>query len=124
MIASLGRWLRARLGPGRHGRVDEGPSRIALEEDQAFSVLLRVAGAKVDCVSGTVWVTCEGDPVDHVLHAGEAFVSGGVGRLAVMALRPSCVLLERRGRTERSGRKAMSAPPTAVPLRGTPPEST
>ncbi len=114
MIASLGRWLQARLGSGRRGALDEDPVRIALEKDQACSMLLRVAGARVDCLSGRVWVTCEGDPVDHVLEAGEAFVSGGVGRLAMMALRPSCIRVEKRGRTS----PLPSRWPASLPLLG------
>jgi hypothetical protein len=114
MMASLGRWLRARLGPGRHGGADEDPIRIALEEDQACSMLLRIAGARVHCLSGAVWVTREGDPVDHVLEAGEAFVSEGVGRLAIMALRPSCIRVEKRGGTSH----LPSRRPASLPLAG------
>jgi hypothetical protein len=98
MSSSLGRLVQASLRPGRQGGFDAGPIAIALEENQACSMLLR-AGASVNCVSGTVWVTCEGDPTDHVLVAGEAFVSGGGGRLALMAFRPSCIRVEKRGTT-------------------------
>ncbi len=114
MIASLRRWLQARLGSGRRGAVDEGPVQIALEKDQACSMLLRVAGARVECLSGRVWVTREGDPVDHVLEAGEAFVSRGVGRLAMMALRPSCIRVEKRGGTS----PVPSRWPASLPLPG------
>jgi hypothetical protein len=40
----------------------------------------------VECVAGSVWITCEGDPEDHVLAAGERVRTARRGRLVTLAL--------------------------------------
>ncbi|MGC4000545.1 MAG: DUF2917 domain-containing protein [Anaeromyxobacter sp.] len=45
----------------------------------------------VTCRSGELLVTFEGDEVDHIVPAGEAFRMDRPGRLVVAALRPSRV---------------------------------
>ena len=44
------------------------------------------AGNRIACVSGTLWVTQEGDAHDYVLKAGDHFRAGGRGRVVVQAL--------------------------------------
>jgi len=102
MIASMERWLQERLGRGGPGGNDEGPWHITLDDNQACSLPPGRAGVRVECISGTVWVTCEGDPADHVLEVGEAFETDGVGRLAMMAFGPSRVLVVRPGACARA----------------------
>ncbi len=47
------------------------------------------AGMRVEVLSGEVWVTREGDPLDHVLGAGEVMESRKRGKLVVLALSPA-----------------------------------
>jgi DUF2917 family protein len=46
---------------------------------------------RVACIDGEVLVTAEGDPEDHVLEPGTAFVADHRGRVVVTALRDSRV---------------------------------
>lgn len=43
-------------------------------------------GMVVRCEAGLVWVTQEGDPLDHVVPAGARFCAGGPGRIVVSAV--------------------------------------
>ncbi len=45
-------------------------------------------GLALTCRAGTFLVTQEGDPVDHVLEAGDSFRTTSRGRVAAWALRP------------------------------------
>ncbi|HYF21362.1 MAG TPA: DUF2917 domain-containing protein [Ramlibacter sp.] len=49
------------------------------------------AGVQVRCVSGSVWVTQDGDTRDVLLAAGESFTGDRRGRLLVHALEASRV---------------------------------
>jgi len=51
-------------------------------------------GCTVRCERGSVWITVEGDPEDHVLTSPGAFSSPAHGRFALMALEPSRVVVE------------------------------
>jgi len=44
---------------------------------------------RLHCVSGALWVTIDGDPVDHVLQAGESIEATGRDVLIAYALQPS-----------------------------------
>ncbi|CAG0994731.1 hypothetical protein BURK1_02464 [Burkholderiales bacterium] len=52
-------------------------------------------GATVRVRQGQLWVTQYGDPVDHVLEAGDAWVVGRGGRTVVQAQRDSLFELAR-----------------------------
>lgn len=43
-------------------------------------------GSVVRCHAGLIWVTREGDPLDHVVPAGARFCAGGPGRIVVSAV--------------------------------------
>jgi hypothetical protein len=63
--------------------------KLELRDGQAWSVPVGHAGFEVHVVRGTVLVTREGDPEDHVLSAPDAFTTFASGRLAVWALSPA-----------------------------------
>ncbi len=46
-------------------------------------------GATVVCGAGTIWVTRDGEPADHVLSAGEQLRIDGPGRVLIQAFAPS-----------------------------------
>jgi hypothetical protein len=48
-----------------------------------------LVGHVIRCVSGTLWVTQEGDSRDHFLAAGEEFVIEAPGVVVVQALAPA-----------------------------------
>ena len=63
---------------------------------QNRTIPLRPAGRglAVICQSGTLVVTQEGDPLDHVLAPGEAFVAARRGLVVVWALSDGTVAVE------------------------------
>jgi hypothetical protein len=52
------------------------------------------AGTRICARSGTVWVTQEGFPQDHILEGGHSFVVARPGRTLVQALADSVVALQ------------------------------
>ena len=44
------------------------------------------AGVRIDCRSGSVWITLDNDPTDYVLEAGESFETDVHARALVYAL--------------------------------------
>lgn len=44
-------------------------------------------GTVIRCLSGLIWVTQDGDPLDHVVPAGARYCSGRSGLIVVSALR-------------------------------------
>ncbi len=67
-----------------HAAVTSGT--VDLDEGTAWSAR-GPNGVAIRCESGTVWITVEGDPEDHVLSAPGSFESHGRGRVAAQALR-------------------------------------
>jgi hypothetical protein len=65
---------------------------IALEPGQVVT-LDDAQGTRILARSGTVWVTEEGEPRDHVVDAGDALVVARPGRTVVQALTPSWISL-------------------------------
>jgi hypothetical protein len=59
---------------------------VELARDAAWSAEVRGAPREVRCVQGVVLVTLEGDPADHLLSAGDAWITDRAGRLVVWAL--------------------------------------
>jgi hypothetical protein len=54
-------------------------------------------GLAVTCRSGTLVVTQAGDPLDHVLRPGDAFLAAPRGLVVVWALSPGAVAVEPPG---------------------------
>ena len=53
----------------------------------------RALGQRVECVSGTLWVTQDGDPRDIVLRAGDSFAFDHRGDALISALDDASFLL-------------------------------
>jgi hypothetical protein len=68
--------------------------------------LQRHAGDRIECVSGTVWVTQDGDLRDIVLKAGESFRLDRTGRALVSALADAGVILHAAKRPRLAARVA------------------
>ena len=62
---------------------------LDLSRSQTWSAEVGHAGMRVEVLSGEVWVTREGDPLDHVLGAGEVLASRKRGKLVVLGLSPA-----------------------------------
>ena len=52
-------------------------------------------GLALTCERGSAWITVEGDPEDHVVAAPAVVASPARGRVAVLALSPARLLVER-----------------------------
>jgi len=117
MAATRGQWLlrNPSLTLGLR-RTDRGAIDLALEQDETWSCRTsgraRAPQVEVRCLSGTVWVTLEGDIEDHVLSEGDTFVAARPGRLAMMALRPA--RLRVAGWAGRAAPRARRAPSSAA----------
>lgn len=61
---------------------------VELNEAEAWSTQIETAGVELRVLSGTAWVTQQGDGDDHVVVAPGAFVTDRGGRVAIQALTP------------------------------------
>jgi len=91
-----------RVQDGRQSRREV--VELELENNGTWSTPVSGACIEVVCLSGTVWLTREGDPEDRFLTAGEAFASSLEGRLALMAFSPVRVLVRMAPAREEGGR--------------------
>jgi hypothetical protein len=66
---------------------------LALEPGQVVT-LDDAAGTRIVARSGTVWVTEEGDRVDHIVAQGESLVVARAGRTLVQALQSAWIALQ------------------------------
>jgi len=97
VLAWLAGWLR-RLRPwGRRGvgRLDDVVGAVSADDAVAYQVpvpggtlrsFTRPHGLRLACVRGDLWITVDGDPVDHVLAAGEHFEPSDARRVLVYGL--------------------------------------
>lgn len=66
----------------------------ALSENRTLPLDPSGRGLAVTCRSGTLLVTQEGDPLDHVLGPGEAFLAAPRGLVVVWALSDGAVAVQ------------------------------
>ena len=67
---------------------------------EAWSAEVHGSGLEIHVLAGTVWVTQESDPEDHVLQAPATFVTHQHGRVAMQAFADADLQVdERKGRT-------------------------
>ncbi len=64
------------------------PTRITLERRELMA-LDNADGARIECLSGELWITMEGDAGDIVLAGGDTFTFSGTPRAFISALRPA-----------------------------------
>jgi len=61
---------------------------------EAWSTELNHHQVEIHVLAGTIWVTQESDPVDHVLEAPAVFITDHAGRVAMQALTAADVAVE------------------------------
>lgn len=66
---------------------------LSLAEGQVLT-LDDAAGTRVLSNAGTVWVTEENDPRDHIVGPGEALILARGGRTVIQALQPAWISLQ------------------------------
>jgi hypothetical protein len=85
--APAGEARARRRGSGLAGlRRARTPLLLQLPSGTAWSAAVGGRGVAVAVESGTVWITREGDPCDHVVESPSVFASDRRGRLGVQAL--------------------------------------
>ncbi|MGV3572212.1 MAG: DUF2917 domain-containing protein [Ramlibacter sp.] len=77
-----------------------------------------VAGLRLVCREGCLWITLDNDPRDIVLEAGEVFIGSEHRRALVNALAPACLAI--RPVAEEAAARAPAALPLLALLRPTP----
>jgi hypothetical protein len=86
-IAGAAIIIVARLMRSRSTRsIDLAPQRVV-------RVRARV-GARIRCVAGSLWITQDGDPKDHILAQGEIFCADRRGLLLAYAFERSRLTLD------------------------------
>lgn len=93
MTRASGPGLLTRIVRALGARRDLAELDFVLREDQVWSRRARSTATVVRCLTGSLWVTCEGDPLDHILEAGDAFRTPCPGVVAIVALAPARVLV-------------------------------
>ena len=58
---------------------------ILLENKEVAGLGKLPKGAVIECLTGHLWVTCEGDNNDHILNVGNEYTVTDNGRIVVMA---------------------------------------
>lgn len=76
---------------------------VTLEQGSLWSYQSHGESLRLTCDEGALWLTREGDPVDHMLSPGEALLVDGPGRVVVQALRPARMSLKGLGVSEPKG---------------------
>jgi hypothetical protein len=66
---------------------------IDLTPQAVIEVRARV-GQRICCTAGSLWITQDGDPKDHILGQGQIFCADRRGRLLAYALEQSRMTLE------------------------------
>jgi hypothetical protein len=76
-------------------RAAREPLVVELAADATWSAPATPGGLSIRCERGSVWITVENDPEDHVLAAPGTFSVQARGRVAAMALEPARIVIRR-----------------------------
>ncbi|WP_224244958.1 EamA family transporter [Hyalangium gracile] len=109
-VASFG-WLRGAVARWLPARCTGAPGTVSLKQGTLWSHRLRSCQHVLTCHEGQVWLTREGDAVDHILSVGDSLRLEQPGLVVVQALRPGCVALSRDTRREDKGARVQSGQP-------------
>lgn len=84
-------WLRVMRASRRQAgqRIIPAVQGAVTIDKGATLVVERAAGASVSCVSGSLWITHDGDVKDVLIDAGETYRSERSGRMLVHGLAAS-----------------------------------
>lgn len=91
------------------------PPVMPLQRRQTFKLRAR-QGERIECRTGQLWVTQDGDPRDVILKAGECFTLDRPGSALVSALQEASFAYRRlvpaeRGRHQPAAQAALAACP-------------
>ncbi|MEW5721665.1 MAG: DUF2917 domain-containing protein, partial [Thermodesulfobacteriota bacterium] len=67
----------------------KGRQEMRLNKQELRPLVGDRVGARIQCVKGTLWVTQENDPNDHVLESGDQFTVTLRGKVVVQAMKES-----------------------------------
>jgi hypothetical protein len=84
---------------GRLGKAEGRPGFRRLVRDDTVALRPRRGGLAVLGQRGTLFVTQEGDPEDHVLGPGDRFIAAPRGLVAIWALSDAAVAISPPGGT-------------------------
>jgi hypothetical protein len=74
-----------------------------LQRRQAFQLRAR-RGERIDCQSGELWITQDGDPRDVILGPNQCFTLDREGTVVVSALKDAAFLYRRSGSVAQSAK--------------------
>ncbi|MBX3637583.1 MAG: DUF2917 domain-containing protein [Rubrivivax sp.] len=85
-----------RLGAEAASAASAGSAVDALQTLARGATLVIEAplGQEIFCIDGALWITHDGDPKDHVVDSGRAFVAARATRLVVYALQDARFIVE------------------------------
>jgi 2-keto-4-pentenoate hydratase len=69
-------------------------TRVLRLERNKVATLGDLTGRCVRILEGVAWITREGDPLDHLVRAGQSLVVGGSGTVVVQGLAPTRLEVE------------------------------
>ena len=72
--------------------------KLALQHQGMFSAA-DAASVDIECRTGQVWITLDGEQQDYVLEVGDHFTTTAHSNLLLYALQPSCIKVTGREQT-------------------------
>lgn len=69
--------------------------QLGLMDHEMVSLVPPKGGVEIETLEGKVWLTQEGDPMDHVLSEHESFETHGGGTVVVQGLTPATFRVSR-----------------------------
>jgi hypothetical protein len=106
LLSRLGSWLAGETSARPRLHTDDAPYQLALAHGALHRMRLE-AGGTLQCLEGSLWITLDGEPVDHVIEAGQALSLPAGTRAVAYALAPAVIHV---CFTAARGRLAMAGP--------------